>query len=74
LEERGNKKNANQGFHSVVKRTDEKGNGFLGCAQEPGRIPQSKIPGFCHHKVACPFSLLFVEVGKFKPSKETKEF
>jgi hypothetical protein len=55
-----------------VKWTDEEENNSLGYAQEPGRTPQSKIPGFCRHKVACPFSLLFVEVGGLKSSKKNE--
>jgi hypothetical protein len=56
-----------------VKWTDEKENNSLGCAQELGRTPQSKIPGFCRHKVACPFSLLSVEVGGLKASKKNEK-
>jgi hypothetical protein len=55
-----------------VKWTDEKENNSLGCAPELGRTPQSKIPGFCRHKVACPFSLLSVEVGGLKASKKNE--
>jgi hypothetical protein len=55
-----------------VKWTDEEENNSLGYAQELGRTPQSKIPGFCRHKVACPFSLLFVEVGGLKSPEENE--
>jgi hypothetical protein len=55
-----------------VKWTNEKENNSLGCPQELGRTPQSKIPGCCRHKVACPFSLLFDEVGKLKSLEENK--
>jgi len=33
---------------------------------------RSKIHGFCHHRVACPFSPLGVKVGRFKSHKNNE--
>jgi len=54
-----------------VKWMGKKENTPLGRAQELGRVPRSKLSGFCRHKVACLFSLLFVDVEKPKSHEET---
>jgi len=41
--------------------------------QDWGRFPQTKRFGFCHHKVACPVSPLFVKVERKNRMRKTNK-